>query len=92
MSSLPFDPQDPPEEPPQQVRQPMMWRLAVRLYRDHALAAAPVGAPPRCQVCRQPWPCPPRRTAERGLVAAFAEPPHRRNTRWFGPPGGPGPR
>ncbi|MBF9134574.1 hypothetical protein I0C86_37445 [Plantactinospora sp. S1510] len=36
MSELPFDPENPPDEPPPEVVQPMAWRLAVRLHRDHS--------------------------------------------------------
>jgi len=54
-----------PGEPPEHVRSEMLWRLAARLYRDHAGAADH-----RCGSCHQPWPCSARRLAELGLSRA----------------------
>jgi hypothetical protein len=54
-----------PGEPPEQVRSEVLWRLAVRLYRDHAGATDH-----RCGSCHQPWPCSARRLAELGLSRA----------------------
>lgn len=81
MSELPFDLEDPPDEPPAGVVQIMAWRLAVRLHRDHAPAvtdpadggrpgAADVASDPVCRACGARWPCHARRVAERGLLAA----------------------
>jgi hypothetical protein len=68
---VPFDPEDPPCEPPPGLPQPMLWRLARRLYDDHEPAElAPQRAGPACRTCGDPWPCRGRRLAERGLVAA----------------------
>lgn len=33
-----IDLQNPPEEPPRQVTSELLWRLAVRLFREHVLA------------------------------------------------------
>lgn len=78
MSEMPFDLENPPEDPPPGVLQPMAWRLAVRLHRDHSpLAAEPVARPPgparptACRTCADPWPCHGRRIAVRGLLAAW---------------------
>ncbi|MBE1492418.1 hypothetical protein [Plantactinospora soyae] len=80
-SELPFDPENPPDEPPPGVRQPMAWRLAVRLHRDHSpLPAGPTpemsgpGSPDVCRTCGDPWPCHGRRIAVRGLLAACRGP------------------
>jgi hypothetical protein len=97
MPDLPFDLEHPPEEPPDWVSRPMLWRLAVRLHRDHDLRPAeepdlrpaeehdlrpaemydprPAGVAPTCRTCGEPWPCGPRRLAERGLIAACRPPP-----------------
>jgi hypothetical protein len=69
--NVPFDPVDPPDEPPEGVLQALLWRVAVQLHRDHELEEN-VPGPPRCSRCGEPWPCAGRRLAERGLVAAFA--------------------
>jgi len=81
MRELPFDPENPPDEPPPEVVQPMAWRLAVRLHRDHSpLPAAPSPAmsgpasPNVCRSCGDPWPCHGRRIAVRGLRAACRPP------------------
>jgi hypothetical protein len=74
MAELPFDLEDPPEEPPAGAVQPMLWRLAVLLHRDHDRPLADPGEPRRCRACGDPWPCRHRRLAERALVAACDEP------------------
>jgi hypothetical protein len=53
-----------PEEPPPWVRSEVLWRLAVRLYRDHSEAGE------ACTGCGQRWPCSGRRLAELGLGRA----------------------
>jgi hypothetical protein len=58
---------DPPEEPPPQVTSELLWRVAVRLYRDHP---PDPHAQDRCARCPHPWPCSGRRLAELGLSAA----------------------
>jgi hypothetical protein len=45
----------------------MLWRLAVRQFRDHSRDA---GAPARCGGCHHPWPCSGRRLAELALITA----------------------
>jgi hypothetical protein len=69
-------PTDRPErgdEPPPGVTGDMLWRVAVRLARDHGkmwLDEADIEPRPRCCGCRQPWPCSGRRLAELGLITA----------------------
>jgi hypothetical protein len=53
-----------PGEPPPWVRSEVLWRLAVRLYRDHSAAGE------ECGGCRQRWPCSGRRLAQLGLERA----------------------
>lgn len=68
----------PGEEPPTAVSSEILWRVAVRLYREHGPprtppADAPRGdATPTCVGCGQPWPCSGRRLAELGMNAARA--------------------
>jgi hypothetical protein len=59
----------PTEEPPREVSCEILWRLAVRLFREHQCDPTD---PPRCAGCRQPWPCSGRRMAELGLSEAKA--------------------
>jgi hypothetical protein len=62
---------DPPEEPPPQVSSELLWRVAVRLYRDHSRdRQASNQDEPRCAHCPHPWPCSGRRLAELALTAA----------------------
>lgn len=86
MTDLPFDPENPPDSPPPAAVQPLLWRLAARVYRDHSgdgskPRSAQLGRPggPRtglgtCLTCHRPWPCYPRRLAERGLLVACRAP------------------
>jgi hypothetical protein len=73
MTDVPFDLTDPPEEPPPAVRQLVMWRVAICLFRDHAPRLAGAGELARCRACGQVWPCRCRRFAERALVDACSE-------------------
>jgi hypothetical protein len=82
MSELPFDLENPPDEPPAGVPRPMAWRLAIRLYRDHVPVAGDQAEPPACRTCGEPWPCYGRRLAERGLISAWQDLP--RPTGWEG--------
>jgi hypothetical protein len=72
MNDLPFDLTDPPDDPPPAVRQPVMWRVAICLFRDHAPGLAGAGVLARCRTCGQVWPCRCRRFAERALIDACA--------------------
>ncbi|GAB3150775.1 hypothetical protein GCM10027290_38860 [Micromonospora sonneratiae] len=80
MSELPFDPENPPDEPPAGVPRPMAWRLAVRLFRDHVPVVSDPGGLDICRTCGETWPCYGRRLAERGLRAAYQDIP--RPTGW----------
>jgi hypothetical protein len=72
-----FDPANPPAEPPPDVRQPLMWRMGVRLVTDHQprRLVAPWQTGPICRSCGRAWPCPPHRLGTRGLLASRQEPP-----------------
>jgi hypothetical protein len=80
MADRPIDVHDPSEEPPVQIRSELLWRLSVRLFREHVAAGpicsrcaeslAPPGTGLECAWCGQPWPCSGRRLAEVGLNAA----------------------
>lgn len=70
MTETPFDLTDPPDDPPSAVRQPVLWRVAICLFRDHVPGLAGVGVLARCRACGQVWPCRCRRFAERALVDA----------------------
>jgi hypothetical protein len=68
LAQLSFDLADPPDEPPSGVVLAILWRVAVRLYRDHGL---PLPRPtPRCRQCLHPWPCSARRLAVLALLTA----------------------
>jgi len=59
------------DEPPLAVTCEMLWRLAVRLLRDHpGGSAVPPSGTRLCDRCRQPWPCSGRRLAQLGLDRA----------------------
>jgi hypothetical protein len=68
MVELGFDLADPPDEPPPGIGSEILWRVALRLYRDHDQPAR--WTPPRCRQCQRPWPCSSRRLAVLGLLAA----------------------
>jgi hypothetical protein len=66
---------DPPDEPPPGVTAELLWRVAIRLYRDHGAVLAcdhdhAEGPREHCRRCRQPWPCSGRRLAELALISA----------------------
>jgi hypothetical protein len=61
---------NPPGEPPLTVTSELLWRLAVRLFRDHSAELATHDEAVHCARCRQRWPCSGRRLAELGLTAA----------------------
>jgi hypothetical protein len=60
----------PGDEPPAEVVSEILWRVAVRLLRDHQPAPAPGEASVTCTCCARPWPCSGVRMAELGLSAA----------------------
>ncbi|HZO64515.1 MAG TPA: hypothetical protein VFB74_05900 [Kribbellaceae bacterium] len=66
-----FDVDAPPEDPPPGVAHPMLWRVAVRVSRDHSRAVRDAADLIVCLLCLQEWPCFGRRLAYRALVAAW---------------------
>lgn len=71
--SDPTHARDPGDEPPPEVSAELLWRVAVRLHRDHGRSVVDEyddEGRPRCRGCGQPWPCSGRRLAELGLIAA----------------------
>jgi len=65
-----FDREDPAEEPPADTHAEVLWRIAVRLYRDHSTSGPHYPPHPLCGNCQQPWPCSGRRLAMLGLRTA----------------------
>ena len=61
MSSLSFDPEDPPEDPPAGCTDPLTWRLAYSLHTAHH-----PDTEGNC-TCGQSYPCPPAQLAARGF-------------------------
>ena len=70
VTAQPSFPVEPAADPPPDVRNRLLWRLAQRVVCDH------VREPwePRCAACYEPWPCVARRLGERGLRAAVRAP------------------
>lgn len=68
---IPFALDRPPEEPPPDVAQPILWRVAVRLHHDHSEVGRDSTGELVCGLCRQRWPCFGRRLAQRGFLAAW---------------------
>jgi hypothetical protein len=71
VADLPFDLNDPPEQPPPNVRHALLWRLALCMLRDHSPGLNAPGTLVRCRACGRVWPCQCRRFAERGLICAY---------------------
>jgi hypothetical protein len=63
---LPFDPTDPPAEPPPGCLDRQRWRLAYQMFTAHQ--GEDGGS--RCQVCGEVWPCGGHKRAVHGLVTA----------------------
>ena len=64
MSVQPFDPDNPPEEPPPACEDRLMWRMAYSLHVAHQPDVDGF-----C-LCRQFYPCSAAHLAARGLLAA----------------------
>ncbi|QSB06069.1 hypothetical protein [Natronoglycomyces albus] len=47
----------PPEEPPQGVLVPSLWRVQVRWWKRHTPEKRPGRKPVNCRDCKQVWPC-----------------------------------
>jgi hypothetical protein len=69
--TLPYDPADPPMDPPERCVSRLMWQLARRLHTDHQ-----PGLDGYCLVCRpyQFYPCGGRQLADVGLEVAYRQP------------------
>jgi hypothetical protein len=69
--ALPYDPADPPIDPPDGCVNRLMWQLARRLFADHQ-----PGPDGYCLVCRpyQFYRCVGRQLADIGLEAAYRQP------------------
>ncbi len=68
----------PLEEPPPWVTKTTLWRLAMCILRDHAIAGT--GVIEVCARCYEDWPCTCRTLAERAL-ADSGRPPRPRPVR-----------
>ncbi|BCJ77851.1 hypothetical protein CS0771_73950 [Catellatospora sp. IY07-71] len=66
--------ENPPLDPPEDVPQPLLWRLAARLLHDHVPGAGFRPPVHRCNACDQVWPCSARGYAERGLLVSCRVP------------------
>ncbi|HEX8346249.1 MAG TPA: hypothetical protein VF657_16140 [Actinoplanes sp.] len=67
MLALPFDPEDPPAQPPAECDDDLTWRLAYQIFRDHRSDADGF-----CITCvpGEFNPCVGRHLALRGFLAA----------------------
>ncbi len=77
MARIPFNPLDPPEEPPRGAH-PLIWRLARQAWSDHVPDADGFCLARSCRERSAYWPCQPRRLAEAGLAAATGD-----NAKWI---------
>jgi hypothetical protein len=68
VSSPPFDPNEPPAEPPAGCPRPLVWRLARGLWQAHQPAAD--GFCGQCGRANELYPCPPARLALDGMAYA----------------------
>jgi hypothetical protein len=68
MPNVDEDPEQPSAEPPAGA-DPLIWRLAFGLHRDHRPHNDGF-----CQTCRAYWPCAPHNLARLGFVAAVRSP------------------
>jgi hypothetical protein len=72
---IPYDPADPPAEPPFGCTDPMLWRVAVALHQAHR---------PRSDGfcgCKSFWPCADTALSERAMHLAFDRASSRSRTR-----------
>jgi hypothetical protein len=68
MSDLPYDPDNPPCEPPEGCSDPLLWTIARALRRAHGVR--PDGF---CE-CKNFWPCPMFTLADETLQTAYLRP------------------
>lgn len=67
--ALPFDPDDPPEQPPAGA-DPMTWRMAYRIFLDHRPGSDGRCLAATCEAAGASWPCPAAGLARAGFVDA----------------------
>ncbi len=67
--TLPFDPKDPPEEPPRGSDR-LTWTLAYQIWCDHQPGPDGPCAATLCRENAQRWPCPAHHLALAGLVGS----------------------
>jgi hypothetical protein len=88
--TTPYEPHDPPIDPPPRCVNRLMWQLGRRLFADHQ-----PGPDGWCLICRprQFYPCIGRQLADIGMQAAYQAPdgapwraptPAQPSVRWFG--------
>ena len=66
---VPFDPEDPPKEPPRGV-DPLLWRISRLLWEEHQIRRADMCQARSCRALSLRWPCARYRLASVGLLAA----------------------
>jgi hypothetical protein len=69
MTSLPFDPQNPPEEPPANAN-PLTWSMAYQIHSDHQPAADGFCVAITCKTRFAFWPCDALALASAGFITA----------------------
>jgi hypothetical protein len=79
MPGLPYDPDDPPRDPPTECRHELMWRLARSLREAHEAGIDGFCLATACRRRHSLHPCPPFRLAQAGMRAACQSTNHRRN-------------
>jgi hypothetical protein len=81
MVDLPYDPQDPPEEPPAGVDR-LLWSVAFQLRQAHPADSVGFCQAPRCRRDFVPWPCEHVHLAHAALLGSVGwwtlprQPPH----------------
>jgi hypothetical protein len=88
--SLPYDPENPPREPPRNA-DALMWRLAFQVHGEHRPGAGGGCVAAGCAAQHLPWPCAAARLSAAGFAVAVGSrvpwatlnqgsPPYRGNT------------
>ncbi|MGC9669816.1 hypothetical protein ACNTMW_25155 [Planosporangium sp. 12N6] len=70
MTGLPYDPTDPPLDPPAECRHELMWRLARALWEAHEASADRFCLVGACQRGHYLHPCRPAQLAQDGMRTA----------------------
>jgi len=66
MTGFPYDPQQPPEQPPAGADF-MTWMLAYRIHAEHQPGPEGLCLANTCRAASNPWPCEPWKLARSGL-------------------------